>query len=157
MYARPQCEPFYAAQWEEWGAIHIADDFVIPGATYIVDAIEVGCEQGISAEPAARGIRSIPVQYFSKPFQLNTSSVWGDITGTSVASAPDGNVDFLDVAAVVDSFVHAEGAVDLHRSDLVPQIPDRVVDFADISAALDAYRGLPFPFNSAPQSCQDAP
>lgn len=157
-YSELLCEPYFSSVWANDEAIHIADEFVIPGASYWIDAVQVGCWNDISTDPVLRDGRSAPSSHYSKPLLMQTAMAWGDITGSQgVIVAPDGKVDFLDVSAVVDAFVNAPGAVDLHRCDLAPAIPNGVVDFNDISAALDAYRGLPFPYENVSQACSGRP
>lgn len=73
-----------------------------------------------------------------------TTGTWGDVTGAyvdGVAPPPDGRVDFLDIAGVVDSFLGSPGAPPVLRADLFGCQPEQVVDFADIAAIVSAFLG----------------
>ena len=130
---------------------------MVPGAGYLVDAIEVGCWLSVSVEEQRSASRDRPTNYFSTALTVSTASLWGDVAGSQMNGGPDGKVDMLDVSAVVDRFRQAAGAVDLHRADLSPAIPDRMVDFTDISEAVNAFRGKPYPFSTAAPACTHRP
>ncbi len=153
-YAHLQCEPYFASDWESASPVYLLGVSVVPSATYRVDAIEVGCWSAAAVEVQQRGSRGIPGFSFSKPITLTTAWLWGDVAGSAADGGPDGKVDMLDVAAVVDLF--RQGNVQqVHIGDLSPAIPDRRVDFADISEVVNAYRGKPYPFSMAAPSCSD--
>jgi Zn-dependent metalloprotease len=144
--SRLRCTPFFSAEWDFLKPILVKGDLVVPGATYQLDAIDLGCW------PLARvsldaAMRPFPWNYYSDPLALRTSVRWGDVTGDP-GGGPDGVVDLLDISAVVDRFIHAPGAVALHRADLTPAIPDGVVDFTDVAAVVSAFRGQPYPYAS---------
>jgi bacillolysin len=151
-YARLQCEPYFASDWGSAIPIYLLGEFIIPSATYRLDAIEVGCWSEISVEDQERDSRQSPGLSFSKPITLTTSSLWGDLAGSVPDGGPDGKVDMLDVSAVVDGF-RGETVQALHPADLSPAIPDRKVDFADISQVVNAYHGMLYPFPVTAPSC----
>ena len=62
-------------------------------------------------------------------------------------AAPDGDVDFDDITAVVDKFRNLPGAPIKARADIAPDMPDQIVDFTDIPAVVDAFRSLPYPYD----------
>ena len=63
--------------------------------------------------------------------------VWGDIDNS-------GDINFLDVSAVIDVWKERAGAAALEAADLIGCEPHRMVNFLDISAAIDAWETYPF-------------
>ena len=81
---------------------------------------------------------------------------WGDTVGTSSGngtSPPDGQVDFQDIAAVVDGFVSSPNAPPLYQVDLFGCVPDQVIDFTDIAGAVDAFTGADYVDTRCPVPC----
>ncbi|MGD2111572.1 MAG: M4 family metallopeptidase, partial [Phycisphaerae bacterium] len=114
------CDPVFL-DFSRFGLVHVADEIVVPGASYDIEAVDFAC--GATAEA-----------YFSEPISVRTTA-WGDVTGDcAVASCmrPDGRVDFLDIAAVVDKFRNLETAPSKTRTDLAPSVPDLRVDMNDV-------------------------
>ena len=60
---------------------------------------------------------------------------------------PDGTVDFIDIAALVDKFKNLPGAPIKDRTDLAGDVPDRIIDFIDISNVVDAFKGFAYPYS----------
>ena len=146
-YARLQCGPYYTADWKGDGVVYVHGPEVVPGATYVVDAIDVACVQSNPLVALPRGFGR-PLSYFSPTLLLATVSRWGDVVGAESIDPPDGRVDMMDVAAVVDRFANNPQAVSIQRADLHPAVPDQVVDFRDVSLVLDALQRRPYPFES---------
>lgn len=122
--------------WSGVGAVHVADDEVVPGAVYEIEAIDLAC--GPSADA-----------YFSDPLTVATAR-WGDITGdcsVNPCTRPDGTIDYVDIAAVVDKFRNLPPAPIKARADLAPAVPDRIVDMDDVARVLSAFRAEPYPFS----------
>ena len=92
---------------------------------------------------------------FSPPLVVSTSAVWGDLvgewTGTEWAP-PDGSVDFVDIAALVNKFVNLWNAPIKARADVAGNVPDRIIDFNDVAFVVDAFKGRPYPFDG-PGGC----
>jgi hypothetical protein len=73
---------------------------------------------------------------------------WNGVAWT----APDGDADFDDIAALVDKFKNLPGAPSKTQADLAGDLPSLIVDFEDISVVVDGFRGLPYPFDG-PSGC----
>ena len=81
-----------------------------------------------------------------------TTALWGDIVGEVARSAPDGQVNFRDISAVVMCFVSDINAPPKVRCDLEPEIPNGVIDFRDIAMAVGAFIDDPYPYTMV-QDC----
>jgi hypothetical protein len=68
----------------------------------------------------------------------------GFVTLQGTYEPPNGVVDFLDIAAVVDRFVNRPEAPPLLSVDLYGCAPDQVIDFRDIGSAVDAFKHIPY-------------
>jgi len=136
-WSRLSCDPVYM-DWGAVGVLHIADDAIVPNATYTVQAIGDSC--AVSLE-----------ENYSAGLPLTTTGLWGDLVGSG-SSAPDGNVNALDVVGVVDKLKQVLGAPSITQADLFPGLPDQVVNALDITLVVDALKGLAFPF-SGPSNC----
>ena len=144
-YARLQCDPYYTPDWKDNGVVFVYGPEVIPGATFIIDAIDVACAQDLPISVEPRGL-SRSVYYFSPPLTVATVRRWGDVAGLRTTDPPNGIVDMTDVTAVIERFANNPLAVPIQRADLYPATVDQSVDFRDISLAVDAYHGQPYPF-----------
>jgi hypothetical protein len=128
------CDPYYT-DWSVYGTIDVYDDAIVPGAVFEVRAIDEVCYTGSPGN-------------YSEPLEV-AMSVAGDVVGASLtppASAPQGTVDFIDIAALVNKFRNDEGAIRKARGDIMGNgpldaLPNRKVDFIDITVAVDAFRG----------------
>lgn len=143
MAAGLTCEPVFL-DWGGVGTVHVSDTVIVPGGVYDVQAVDFAC--GVSAE-----------EFYSDALPISTSR-WGDLTGdcsTSPCTPPDGRVDFVDIAAVVDKYRNLPSAPAKTRADVAPSVPDLKVDMVDVSQVLDAFRGNPYPF-AVPTACQTA-
>ena len=78
-----------------------------------------------------------------------TTSLWGDMVGTCVATLcglPDGEVGFpTDVTACLDKFKNLPGAVIKSRAEIEPNFPDWLVNISDVTQVVDAFHGFPYP------------
>jgi hypothetical protein len=131
------CDPVYA-DWGAEGEIQISDDAIVPNAAYLLKAIDGIC--AISAEGN-----------YSAGLQVMTTALWGDLIGPG-GPAPDGNVNVLDIAVVVNKLKELPGAPSTPQADLYPGIPDQVVNVLDIVLVVDALKGFAFPF-TGPGGC----
>ncbi len=150
--ARLQCDPHYASDWTDRGVIYLYGPEIVPGASYVVDAIDLACAQHDSAVRKGTKSGSSLIQ-FSSALTLNTVENWGDVVGATGTDPPDGRVDEVDVAAAVDLFIQEPEPISILRADLYPAIPDRAVDFHDVSLIVDALRGMPYPFMEFRRRC----
>ena len=130
------CDPFYT-DWTTYGTIDVLDAALVPAAVVDVQAIDSSCD---------------PVRPESYPTALqvvlSTSGDLVDDCGVTPCTSPQGVVDFVDIAAVVDKFRNLPNAIrkarsDIVNSDVAQPIPDRIVDFVDISCVVDAFRNDP--------------
>jgi choice-of-anchor B domain-containing protein len=132
MVAQLRCTPRFI-DWGTLGVVHIADEAIVPGGRYRIDAIRGLCARSVAAN-------------FSPPSpDIPTSLVWADIVGNDTAM-PDGQVNALDVVAIVNKFRQEPGAPSLLEADLFPAQPDQVVNALDVTVSVDAFRGLGYPF-----------
>jgi hypothetical protein len=132
--------PYYT-DWGDFDLLHVYGDAFVPGALYGVEAILETCDTGMEGA-------------YSVPLAVETSR-WGDIVGDCAqtpCSGPDGEVNFDDLASLVDKFTNAPGAPIKARADIAPIVADRIIDFVDISSAVGAFRGLPYPYDG-PGGC----
>lgn len=127
--------------WGELGQIDVADDEIVPGATYDVQATDCECNFAVEGS-------------YSAALVISTSQ-WGDLVGdcgVTPCTPPDGVVDFIDISAMVEKFKNLPGAPRKARADVAPDLADRVIDFLDISYCVEAFRALPYPFDG-PNEC----
>ncbi len=122
--------------YDAWGTMIICDENLVPNTTY-----RVWCDYG---EPG--------LAVLSPPTEASTT-VWGDTVGPwdSEAGAwrpPDGNVDIIDIVAVLDGFSGLERAPPMHQVDLIgiggsgpACYPDQRIDILDAVMALGGFRG----------------
>ena len=63
-------------------------------------------------------------------------------------------LDFTDIASVVDKFTASPTAPIKARAQLQPNVPDptKPVDFSDIASVVDAFTGADYPF-AGPTAC----
>lgn len=138
-----QCTPVF----RDWGSIdllHAWGEAIVPGATYIIQAVSQGCyDAGVSR--------------YSTPLTA-TQAKWGDVCGpdqTGVCTTPpDGIADVTnDVLGVLLKFQNDGGAMMKVAGDIEPGLLDLKVNVAnDVLYVLGAFRGGSYPF-SGPQSC----
>jgi hypothetical protein len=140
--ARLQCAPYFT-DWSTVGTVQVVDAAIVAGGIYDIQAVAEGCEDDLEGA-------------YSAPLPVATSANWGDITGNcgvSPCSPPEGVIDFIDIAAIVDKFKDNEGAPAKARTDLAGDTPDLKVDFVDILYEVEAFKGEPFPFGG-PVPCE---
>ena len=126
------CFPDYR-DWSEYGMIDVYDAGIIPGGTYDIQAIHPDCQ--------------VLEENFSDPLTVVTSAA-GDVCGLAAADAPQGVVDFIDIAAVVAKFKNDPGSIRKARGDITGNgpgdaVPNRKGDFVDISCVVGAFRAEP--------------
>ncbi|MGD2111020.1 MAG: S8 family serine peptidase [Phycisphaerae bacterium] len=140
-----QCEPHFT-DWSVWGTVNVFAREIIPESTYELQMIDEFC--------APRACFDIGEVAFSSPLTIHTSR-WGDVAGDcslTACTSPQGIVDFVDIAAVVDKFKNLEGAESKSRTDLTGDLPDLKIDFVDISHTVEAFTGSAYPFDG-PTGC----
>ncbi len=137
------CDPAYT-YWDGYNMIDIWDDAIIPGGIYEVQMIKEECSP-------------INPDNFSGALTV-VASATGDVAGDCVEASftsPQGVVDFVDIAALVEKFKNAPGALrkaraDLISTDIARPAPDWKVDFADITYCVDAFRSQASPLAGPP-------
>jgi hypothetical protein len=132
--ANLQCTP-HCMDFGSVGLLSVADDEVIPGATYDIQAIDCTADFGVEAS-------------YSEPLTISTS-LWGDLVGNCTVipcTPPDGVVNITtDVTSVLDKFKNLPGCVLKARADLEPNMRDWLVNITDVTVCLDAFLGTTFP------------
>ena len=141
MVARLGCQPSFQ-DWGAIGEIQVFGDAVVPGASYLVQAVIATCfNAGISQ--------------FSAPFVVETS-LWGDLVGdctSTPCSPPEGIINITtDLVAQLDSFSDLPGSVNKFRADIEPRVPDFLINITDIVATQNAFSGFAYPFEG-PTGC----
>lgn len=99
----------------DWGTVTVVDPLIIPGTTYQVRA-------EIWQGPMSLGVAA-------------TTADWGDFV------APWGNVNELDVSAIVANFEKLTAAPATRQVDVYPLLPDNVIDLQDVVQAMNAVKG----------------
>ena len=130
--SRLTCSPVYM-NWASLGDIEISDDEIVPGGEYDVREVHEQC--GAQFE-----------DYLSPPLRLAASAPWGDVVGGNGNGPPDGQVDVLDVSAMVDSLKGLAGSPDVAEADVFPSETDFVINVLDVASVVDALKGFPYPF-----------
>lgn len=135
---------------DECRRVDVFDDAIVPNATFDLRVIDETCP---SADP----------RNYSTPMAVVLSAA-GDIIGECAdcpCTAPDGVINFIDIAAIVEKFRNAEctpggpGVPRKARADLVNSTtalpkPDQTIDFLDISYCVEAFRGVVLPLPGPP-------
>ena len=145
--AKLQCDPYYT-DWDSLGTVHLYSDGIVPGGTYVVQAIHETCNETVEED-------------YSAPLTVTTSK-WGDTVRdctTCPCGPPEGVVNIpSDVTAGLDKFRNL-GPPDTPcaapikaRADVEPNCPDQLVNIADVTYLLDAFRGFDYPFDG-PTAC----
>ncbi len=134
LVSRLRCTPLYM-DFGALGALQIADHAILPGGTYMVEAIRSLCARSIAT-------------HFSSAATVSTLLPWGDVFGPG--GERDGTVDAVDVASLVNKFKGLPGAPQLPRADLYPSRPDQIIDALDIAMDVDAFKGFAYPFSGPP-------
>jgi hypothetical protein len=136
------CTPHYN-RWSQYDTVHIYGEAIVPGGTYRLQAITVGCSAATDSN-------------FSTTLEIDTSR-WGDLVGhcaTVPCTPPNGTVDVTtDVTAVLDKFKNLTGAPTKTRCDLEPDEVDLLINITDVTVCLDAFRGFGYPFDAVPAPC----
>lgn len=138
LMARLSCEPV-VRDWGAEGLIHVFDDEIVPGATYEIREIEIGCGDVVATDTG-----------FSAPYTIGASQ-WGDVVAPFAGPGLT-QPDFVDITTIVDKFRNTLDAPSKAVVDLYPNLPDQVIDFNDIVEAVDAFRGFPYRFDG-PTGC----
>ena len=128
------CDPYYTDWTWPYDRIDVYDAGIIPDGTYDVQLIDSTCSTSNEGD-------------YSDPLTVLLSAV-GDVVGSSPGPAPQGTVDFVDIAAVVSKFKNDPDAIrkaraDITHGDLATPNPDQKVDFVDISCVVGAFRSEP--------------
>ena len=122
---------------DECRRVDVFDAGIIPEGTYEIRLVDDACSPGAC-------------RTFSDPLEVRMSEA-GDVVGndlTPPASAPQGIVNFNDIAAVVSKFKNEPDAIRKARADIVGNgpadpLPNRKVDFVDISCVVGAFSAEP--------------
>ncbi len=138
------CDPVFA-DWGTLGSVHVSDPNIVPGGTYDVQIVDLGCDPTAEAS-------------FSAPLRLEMSR-WGDAVGafdkaTGMWTAPDNRIDVaFDVVGTLDKFAARPNAPAKSRVDFEPATPDRKITIIDVTSALDAFSGRRYPFSPDRSAC----
>jgi hypothetical protein len=120
---------------EQWGGtVFVTGLEIVPGHDYIVRA-----DCGLPGTPAV----TAPT--------LAATTKWGDVSGPTEngrPAPPDGKVDVLDIATVVDGVKEVPGALPTPRLDLFGCVPNRMLDVIDVAGAVDAVKGRSYQASS---------
>ena len=121
---------------DECRRVDVYDAGIVPGGLYDVQFID--CDPGCSITDEGN---------YSDPLAVLMSEA-GDVVGASPGPAPQGVVDFVDIAAVVSKFKNEPDAIRKARADVTGNgpadaLPNRKVDFVDISCVVGAFRAEP--------------
>lgn len=111
---------------DDWGTVIVRGPDIIPNSTYVVVA---ECGAHTSAGGSA------------------TTSLWGDIAGEFDGvewAPPDGRVDILDLAAIVQAFSNLPTAPPLEWTDLWGCTPDGRIDIVDMVMVVNGFSGLTY-------------
>lgn len=121
----------HVTDWSAYDTVHVYHAGIVPGALYVVQAIDDTCDSSVEAN-------------FSFPLAIGTSR-WGDVVkdcSTDPCGPADGLVNVVtDAVAVLDKFQNLDGAPIKARCDLEPALPDRKVNITDLNFVIDAFRG----------------
>jgi hypothetical protein len=86
-----------------------------------------------------------------------TTPKFGDITARLDSSGPpDGTVDAVDVAVLVNGFRGLPDTPPLYTLDLYGCVPNKIIDAIDVVGAVDAFRGFGYPTSACPGPCTAA-
>ena len=124
------------------GNVYVTGPEIVPGGFYQIQAVHESCNP--IGEPN-----------YSDPLGVPTGADWADVVGDCAVrpcTGPDGTIDFIDIAAIVEKFKDVEDAPIKARVDLAGDTPDMIIDFVDISSAVEAFRGFGYPFDG-PTDC----
>ena len=130
--SRLQCTPEYRS-WG-FGMLHVADADITPNRTYVVQGIK------------EFALITNEVAFSDPPTSISTTTKFGDLVD------PIGNVNFQDIAALVDAFQNRPGAPPRTVADLYPAIPDYLINFLDIALDVTAFQLKPYPYGD-PTNC----
>ena len=137
-----QCEPYFT----DWGAlelVHIYHEAVLPSATFVIQAFDEGCDQGLEED-------------YSAPLSVPTSA-WGDCLSDCTGcpcGPPDGSVGVAtDCTGILDKFKNLPCAPAKARCDIHPGEPDQLIGIADLTYCIEAFIGLGYPFQPDPTPC----
>ena len=127
------CNPYYT-YWIQYDRVDVYDAGILPDGTYHVQLIDSTCSTLNEGD-------------YSDPLTVLLSEV-GDVVGAAPDPAPQGTVDFVDIAAVVSKFKNDPGSIrkaraDITNANLATANPDQKVDFVDISCVVGAFRADP--------------
>lgn len=133
------CEPVYR-DWGDLEVLYVFGAAIVPEATYEIRVIRDGCRVGD------------PVSY-SMPTAM-TTGLWGDVVEPFAVAGETAQPDFLDVAAIVRTFLDDANSVVTPQADLYPAVPDQMIDFQDIGLDVGAFTAEQYPFDG-PTTCSD--
>jgi hypothetical protein len=126
---------------DDWGnTFYTSGMHIVPEMTY---AVQADC--GAPGSP----VLTLPV--------MVTTPKFGDITARLDSSGPpDGTVDAVDVAVLVNGFRGLPDTPPLYTLDLYGCVPNKIIDAIDVVGAVDAFRGFGYPTSACPGPCTAA-
>jgi hypothetical protein len=137
-----QCTPHFI-DWSAVGPVYIHGSEILPDSTYEVQALHEACGAILTDESKYSPAASIETAH------------WGDVAAPfGTLEDANGQPNFADVSAILDTFRGSVGSIGTARAQLQPNEPDPSsnVNFADVSTGVDSFRGFGYPF-SGPTSC----
>jgi hypothetical protein len=137
--SRLGCDPVYL-DWASYGEIQISGEEILPGGTYDVQAVGINCNTMAEAS-------------YSAALPMETAPVWGDVVSVDGSGPPDGSINVLDIAAIVDCIKALPGSLEAPQADVGPGPTDLQVNVIDISFVVDGVRGFAYPF-AGPGGCR---
>ncbi len=123
--------------WTTLGSVHVGDCEIVPGRTYIVEAI---IDWHDPNDPFS----------YSDALVLATAGAFGDVVGATIGDPPDGLRNFKDISAVLRGFQSVQTEprtwLDLQGGTQSPDVPDfSDINFADINHAVGGFQGGAYP------------
>ncbi len=136
-----QCTPHFM-DWFTVGAVHVYHEGIVPGGSYVVQALAQECDLGDEND-------------FTAPLEVGMAR-WGDINGPlqeEIWTASDGTVDILDILTIIDKFAGLSTAPIKARTDIEPSTPDQLINITDAMHALNAFQGFVYAFTPGEVPC----
>lgn len=135
-----QCTPYYQ-DWGTVGLLHVTGSVIVPSSSYEVQLIDSTCGTELES-------------HFSSALEVPTSR-WSDVELPFNPPSQTAQPDLADVAALVNKFKSAPGALIKARAllagdDVFGNFSNSTMSvdysFSHIAACVNAFRGMPYPY-----------
>jgi cysteine-rich repeat protein len=124
----------------QWGGtVYVSGTGIAPEVEYQVQA-----DCGLAGRPVLTEAASVQ------------TAKWGDLIGwlpQGGYTPPDGVVDVIDIAALIDTFKGIVGSLPMYAVDMFGCIPNQIIDAIDIVGEVDAFKGLSYPRSACAGPC----